>query len=69
MAPKVAPKEAPSKKAVREKKKTLVEDLTFGLKNKNKSKKVQQFINRTELSVKASHGGAQQVDVIFENMK
>lgn len=61
MAPKVAPKEAPSKKAVREKKKTLVEDLTFGLKNKNKSKKVQQFINRTELSVKASHGGAQQV--------
>jgi hypothetical protein len=33
-------KEKPSKKAVREKKKNIVEDLTFGLKNKNKSKKV-----------------------------
>jgi hypothetical protein len=33
-------KEKPSKKATREKKKAIVEDLTFGLKNKNKSKKV-----------------------------
>lgn len=57
----MAPKEAPSKKAVREKKKSIVEDLTFGLKNKNKSKKVQQFITRTEDSVKKSHGGSQQV--------
>lgn len=57
----MAPKEAPSKKAVREKKKSIVEDLTFGLKNKNKSKKVQQFITRTEDSVKKSHGGSQQI--------
>lgn len=55
----MAPKEQPSKKAVREKKKSIVEDATFGLKNKNKSKKVQQFISRTELSVKKSHGGSE----------
>lgn len=55
----MAPKVEPSKKAVREKKKAIVEDLTFGLKNKNKSAKVQQFIKRTEDSVKKSHGGAE----------
>jgi hypothetical protein len=47
----------PSKKAVREKKEKTIEDATFGLKNKNKSKKVQQFISRVEKSVKNQNGG------------
>ena len=47
----------PSKKAAKEKQKKAIEDATFGLKNKNKSKKVQQFINRVEKSVKHSNGG------------
>jgi hypothetical protein len=51
----------PSKKAVREKKAKVIEDATFGLKNKNKSKKVQQFITRVEKSVKSSNGGADSV--------
>lgn len=51
----------PSKKAVREKKEKTIEDATFGLKNKNKSKKVQQFINRVEKSVKNQNGGADAV--------
>lgn len=48
----------PSKKAVKEKKEKHIEDATFGLKNKNKSKKVQQFITRVEKSVKNQNGGA-----------
>ena len=51
----------PSKKAVKEKKAKVIEDATFGLKNKNKSKKVQQYIERVEKSVKLSHGGAEAV--------
>ena len=51
----------PSKKAVRVKKEKTIEDATFGLKNKNKSKKVQQFINRVEKSVKNQNGGLDQV--------
>eukprot|EP00802_Teleaulax_amphioxeia_P004838 Tamp_04842.p2 GENE.Tamp_04842~~Tamp_04842.p2 ORF type:complete len:350 (-),score=154.03 Tamp_04842:2103-3047(-) len=37
-------KQAPSKKQVKEKQKQVIEDKTFGLKNKNKSKVVQQFV-------------------------
>lgn len=59
--------EKPSKKAVAKKKEKLVEDATFGLKNKNKSKKVQQFISRVETSVKKSHGGAAQVSLKISN--
>ena len=51
----------PSKKAVKAKKERTVEDLTFGLKNKNKSKKVQQYIDRAEKSIKNSNGGADAV--------
>ena len=36
----------------------VIEDLTFGLKNKNKSSKVKQFIERAEKSIKYSHGQA-----------
>jgi hypothetical protein len=51
------PKEQkPSKKAVRDKKAQALEDLTFGIKNKNKSSKVKLFIERTEKSVKHGFG-------------
>jgi hypothetical protein len=51
----------PSKKAAKEKQKKAIEDVTFGLKNKNKSKKVQQFINRVEKSVKHNGNGLELV--------
>jgi len=41
----------PPKKALDQKKKKAVEDKTFGLKNKNKSKKVQQYVKSVETSV------------------
>ena len=50
----MAPKEKPSKKNQQKKQAKLVEDATFGLKNKNKSKKVQSFINQVEKGVKNS---------------
>ena len=56
-AQKMAPKQEISKKAKREKTKVTIEDATFGLKNKNKSKKVQVFIDRVEKGVKHSTGG------------
>lgn len=40
-----------SKKALQKKKNQIIEDKTFGLKNKNKSKKVQGFIKGVERSV------------------
>lgn len=40
-----------SKKTLQKKKEQLVEDKTFGLKNKNKSKKVQQHIKSVERNV------------------
>ena len=55
------PKEQQSKKAVKEKKERVIDDATFGLKNKNKSKKVQQFIDRVEKTVKNGGGGADAV--------
>jgi len=44
-------KQAESKKSVQKKKQQIVEDKTFGLKNKNKSKKVQQQIRSVEKNV------------------
>ena len=41
----------PSKKVVQKKKQQLVDDKTFGLKNKNKSKKVQQQIESVKKNV------------------
>mmetsp|Transcript_17194 Transcript_17194/g.37563 ORF Transcript_17194/g.37563 Transcript_17194/m.37563 type:complete len:380 (+) Transcript_17194:243-1382(+) len=53
------PKEqTPSKKAVKAKKEKMIDESTFGLKNKNKSAKVQQFVNRVQKSVKNQSGGA-----------
>jgi hypothetical protein len=42
MPPKKKKQEEQSKKALQKKKEKLLEDKTFGLKNKNKSSKVQQ---------------------------
>ena len=51
MPPKKKALEAASKKTVQKKKQQIVEDKTFGLKNKNKSKKVQQTIKSIEKNV------------------
>jgi len=48
---KAAGGDAASKKATQKKKQQLLEDKTFGLKNKNKSKKIQQHIQSVERSV------------------
>jgi hypothetical protein len=49
MPPKKAP--ATSKKADQKKKNQIIEDRTFGLKNKNKSKKVQQYVQSVTTNV------------------
>ena len=54
----MAPKEQKSKKAIREKSAQRLDDATFGLKNKNKSKKVQAFVSQVEKGVKHSDGSA-----------
>jgi hypothetical protein len=58
-------KQKPSKKAVKDKQNKVIEDSTFGLKNKNKSKKVQQFIDRVEKSVKHGGGGVEAVYLLL----
>jgi hypothetical protein len=45
------PKDGGGKKQNEKKKAKTIEDRTFGLKNKNKSKKVQQFVKSVETSV------------------
>lgn len=54
----MAPKKqaAADKKATEKKKDKIIEDKTFGLKNKNKSKAVQQFIASVKQSVKQQPG-------------
>lgn len=52
------PKEKASKKAVVKKMEGRIEDATFGLKNKNKSSKVKQFVDRAVKSAKNSAGAA-----------
>lgn len=49
----------PSKKTVEKKKAKVVEDRTFGLKNKNKSKAVQKYVHSVESSIKGSQKGKQ----------
>jgi hypothetical protein len=44
-------KDKPSKKAEQKKKNQVIEDRTFGLKNKNKSKKVQSYVQSVTTSV------------------
>jgi len=54
MAPKAKKKQDTSKKNQQKKKENVISDRTFGLKNKNKSKKVQGFIKSVEHSVNNS---------------
>jgi len=56
-------KEGPSVKTVNKAKDKLIEDKTFGLKNKNKSKQVQKYISGVETQVKA--GGNSKVSNIL----
>ena len=51
MPPKKKAQDAASKKALQKKKQQIVEDKTFGLKNKNKSKKVQAHIQGIQKNV------------------
>jgi hypothetical protein len=64
MAGKKAP--APKGKVAEEKKKKIVEDKTFGMKNKNKSKKVQRYVQQVqkqaEQMVGSSRKGEQAAD-------
>ena len=48
-------KEQKSKKAIKEKQARVVEDATFGLKNKNKSAKVQKFVAQVQKTVNNSN--------------
>ena len=45
------PKTGPSKKTVNKEKQKIIEDKTFGLKNKNKSKKLQQYVEQVKTQV------------------
>jgi hypothetical protein len=45
------PKKGESKKTLQKEKAKILEDKTFGLKNKNKSSKVQKFIKSVETTV------------------
>lgn len=49
------PKNAPSKKSDQKEKAKIIEDKTFGLKNKNKSAKVNQYIKALESQVKGGN--------------
>jgi hypothetical protein len=51
--------EKSSKKALQKKKDRAIEDKTFGLKNKNKSSKVQAFVNSTQKSINNAGSDAQ----------
>jgi hypothetical protein len=49
---------APKGKAAEEKKKKIVEDKTFGMKNKNKSKKVQRYVEQVQKQAEQMVGGS-----------
>lgn len=56
MGPKKGALGGESKKTVEKKKEKVIEDKTFGLKNKNKSKTVQNYIKGVEQTVKGFKG-------------
>lgn len=64
----MAPKEKPSKKNQQKAQAKVIEDRTFGLKNKNKSAKVQTYIKQVETGVKNSNGGIEAVSVTHFDM-
>jgi glutamyl-tRNA reductase len=47
-------KDAPGKKTIQKQQEKIIEDKTFGLKNKNKSKAVQSYIKGVETQVKST---------------
>lgn len=49
------PENKPSKKAVREKAANAIDEQSFGLKNKNKSKKVSQSIDPRDIVIDRSN--------------
>jgi hypothetical protein len=57
------PKEGKSKKQVKAKQEKLIQDATFGLKNKNKSAKVQNYVNTVNKAVRNSNLGKEQQKV------
>ncbi len=59
------PKQQASKKAVDKQKQKIIEDKTFGLKNKNKSKKVAQYVSGVENQVKGPKVPTFQNDFFF----
>ncbi|RLN25920.1 hypothetical protein BBJ28_00018992 [Nothophytophthora sp. Chile5] len=58
-----------SKKSVEKKKEKLVEDKTFGLKNKNKSKNVQKYIQEVTKQVKGGNTRADRLQELERNKK
>lgn len=62
------PKQEGGKKAEAKAKAKVIEDKTFGLKNKNKSTKVNKFIQQVEAQVKSSgNRKAMQADIEAKN--
>ena len=51
MPPKKKDQKGPSAKTLQKEKAKVVEDKTFGLKNKNKSKAVQQYVKQVTTQV------------------
>lgn len=60
------PKEKASKKAVEKEKAKIIEDKTFGLKNKNKSKKVEKYIKSVQSQV--ANKGLDKVIMLFNKV-
>ena len=63
---KMPPKQATSKKSKEKKKTQAIADATFGLKNKNKSAKVQNYVKQVESSMKNNLSDA--VRLYFHNI-
>ncbi len=61
----MAPKQEISKKAKKERVEKSIEDQTFGLKNKNKSNKVQKFVDGVNRTVKNNTVALNKDAVIF----
>ena len=59
MPPKKKDQKGPSAKTLQKEKAKVVEDKTFGLKNKNKSKAVQQYVK--QVTTQVMDGGQKKV--------
>lgn len=65
MGPKKVTGDVPGKKAVLKQKEKIIDDKTFGLKNKNKSKTVQSYIKSVETTVKGGKSAQAQLNEEF----